>query len=149
MSLFAISMRGVKELAAKFGRMPAALDDAQKRGVTRATMIVWRDVRSAENWASRDEAVKDPPGPLRSIHGSAGLLGSIAQTVEKRGGDWTGVVGTKKVYGRIHEQGGEAGPRARRVQIPARPYLGPALERKRAEVLEALKVVVLDEVLGA
>ncbi len=40
-------------------------------------------------------------------------------------------IGTNVVYAAIHQFGGEAGPRKRRVTLPARPYLGVDDEDRR------------------
>jgi len=49
-----------------------------------------------------------------------------------------GSVGANKVYARIHELGGYAGP-GRKVLIPARPYLLPALLKNVKKVKDMLK----------
>ena len=51
---------------------------------------------------------------------------------------WEGRVGSNVEYAAIHEYGGEAGPVSRRVHIPARPYLRPALDDMQREVTRAL-----------
>lgn len=106
-----------------------------------------------------------PPGPLRKLSGR--LANSITKRVIGFAGGWRGVVGTAVDYARVHELGGtiqqpprsylghaagdalRSGRKARRpmsrrtfgartIHIPARPYLGPALERRRDAVLERL-----------
>jgi len=58
--------------------------------------------------------------------GQGYLRGTITHQFFFKKGVVEGAVGTNSVYGRIHELGGYAG-RGRRVLIPARPYLFPAL----------------------
>lgn len=55
-------------------------------------------------------------------------------------------VGSNVVYARIHQLGGEAGPKARRVQIPARPYLG--LSPDDEELVQTMAQSVIRRALG-
>lgn len=61
---------------------------------------------------------------LRDSGMRAGLMRSITSKVQGNRVTW----GTNKIYGRIHQLGGEAGRRSARVNIPARPYLGISQE---------------------
>ncbi|OHD80493.1 MAG: phage virion morphogenesis protein [Spirochaetes bacterium RIFOXYC1_FULL_54_7] len=58
------------------------------------------------------------PGQIL-IRSQAGLKASISTRSDAN----SATIGTNKVYGRIHQKGGQAG-RGRKVTIPARPYLG-------------------------
>lgn len=61
---------------------------------------------------------RDPQAPkLRLANHLYDSLSHRAARAEAR-------VGVNRVYGRIHQLGGEAGRRGQRVTIPARPYLG-------------------------
>lgn len=100
--------------------------------------------------------------------GGAGLAGSI-QTVIESSNDQSAyaAVGPTVVYGRIHELGGEivpvtakflswvndAGERifAKKVIMPARPYLRPAYDEHESEILQAMKDTlkrIISEALG-
>ena len=86
--------------------------------------------------------------------GGAGLGGSIQTVVEKSQKTYAEVaVGPTVIYGRIHELGGiilpvyakmlswvDNGKRifAKRVQIPARPYLRPAVDEHENEIRDAI-----------
>ena len=86
--------------------------------------------------------------------GSAGLGGSIQTVVSKSSDKIAEVdVGPTVIYGRIHELGGvilpvhakllswvDNGKRifAKRVQIPARPYLRPAVDEHEKEIAQAV-----------
>jgi phage gpG-like protein len=48
-------------------------------------------------------------------------------------------MGSSVPYAAIHEYGGSAG-RNRSVQIPARPYLNPALEKSETKIFRILKL---------
>lgn len=58
----------------------------------------------------------------------------------KRAGKGRVQVGPNVIYGRIHEFGGKAG-RGHRVNIPARPYLYPALDEKRQDAIDIIRSV--------
>jgi phage gpG-like protein len=100
--------------------------------------------------------------------GGAGLAGSI-QTVIETSSDQAAyaAVGPTVVYGRIQELGGEilpvhakmlswindAGERifAKRVVLPARPYLRPAYDEHKTEIVQVMKDTlrrIIDEALG-
>lgn len=65
---------------------------------------------------------------------SGRLIGSVGRQVNKR--QLVAIVGTRRVaYAAIHEYGGTSG---RGVQIPARPYVGPAMKATERQVLEIL-----------
>lgn len=64
---------------------------------------------------------------LRMSGMRGGLMRSITAKVDGKSVVW----GTNKIYGRIHQLGGEAGRRNARVKIPARPYLGLSKEDER------------------
>lgn len=136
------------------------LPGALKRAVQLATLLVWSDARSRTNWNEAGHGAgpqlitkgknkglpkklsvrklaalghpAPPPGPLRIITGM--LLRSIGQRTEAITRGTKGVVGSALVYARIHELGGG--------NTGARPYLGPALERRRADVLARISGAV-------
>jgi len=154
------------ELAKEFEKRAKRLPNEVRKRVVEATLLVWADARDRANWAGRDDPKPlRPPGPLRAISGM--LMRSIARRVEPTETGAKGIVGTALAYARIHELGGEIamparsflgiakgaktgrGRKAKRsisrrsfsahtIKIPARPYLGPALERKRAKALEII-----------
>ncbi|MDD2870123.1 phage virion morphogenesis protein [Neomegalonema sp.] len=96
----------------------------------------------------RFEDEEDPDGRSWPAHSPATLLrrgsgarklrdkGHLYQSLNWRASRLKAEVGTNRIYARIHQLGGEAG-RGRKVEIPARPYLGvSAADRKEiAEIL--------------
>lgn len=72
-----------------------------------------RNTKGFLNFAGRKKILQDAGN-------RGGLRGSIAVDA----GDDFVATGTNKVYGRVHQLGGEAGRTGARVTIPARPYLG-------------------------
>lgn len=80
-------------------------------------------------WKSskRVEAAKRAKKRRKTLVATGDLRRSIATQA------WSdyAAVGTNLVYARIHQLGGEAGPKARRVTIPARPFLGLSAEDDR------------------
>lgn len=94
-----------------------------------------------------------------SKHSRGGLAGSIIVEVKEKATSAEAKIGPSSVYGRIQELGGtikpvrakllswidpETGKRhvAKRVMLPARPYLRPALDEHKGEVEEAVKVTI-------
>jgi len=88
----------------------------------------------------KDKKLSGPrPGVLGVVTGR--LRSSITSLpVKKTANAYIATVGTKVVYGRIHEYGGKAG-RGYAAKIPARPFMRPALEDKgnRDAVVKDLK----------
>jgi HK97 gp10 family phage protein len=86
------------------------------------------------------------------------LANSIVVEATGRGNKASANIGPTVVYGRIHELGGiikpvhakmlswinEAGERvfAREVHMPARPYLRPAVDDHKGEIIEAMKATL-------
>jgi len=73
------------------------------------------------------------------VNGTASRMG--ASNISSPGGSFPiikGVVGSNLVYARIHELGGYAG-RGRKVKIPMRPYLRPALAKGRSFIERIFK----------
>lgn len=100
----------------------ATQDEVIRRSILQSSdnMIAW--IRSNRLTGPRPRYLGVGTGRLRSS------LSSIAPF--KRGGAYIGGISTNVVYARIHELGGYAG-RGRKVRIPARPYLSPAIENPR------------------
>jgi len=103
-----IVLSSVEENFAREGRFETA--GSWRGGSTR-----WADLADSTK-AARAKKGKWPGKKLQVSQG--GLAASISKTVTNK--DVT--VGTNKVYGAIHQFGGQAG-RGRSVTIPARPFL--------------------------
>ena len=73
------------------------------------------------------EAKKNAKGGGKNLNVREGRLwGSITHDMQGRGMSIRGRIGTPVIYGRIHELGGG--------NIPARPYLRPAVTGKSAQL---------------
>lgn len=119
--------------------VPIAILRGLRRGLRNAQrLVLTRYMERKDNRGSRFDPANPPPGPLgiRS--------GNLARSVRIGEDRWTGrkIIGSLLAgdgtvrYARIHEYGGFAG--RRRVYIPARPYLTPALRDPDAQVEECI-----------
>lgn len=144
-----MKVKGVKKLLNKLSA--ASQDRTIKRGLkTSAIFIV--------GWV-REKRLTGTDGAHRILRVDSGRLrGSIHNSrVVKRGGIYVAPIGTRVKYAKIHEFGGTILPKrgrflswvdrgtkkrifARKVKMPARPFLRPALRdrKNRQEVLEIL-----------
>ncbi|MBF8271563.1 MAG: virion morphosis protein [Magnetococcales bacterium] len=120
-----------------------ALRDLQERGRSLGPVLKEIGEHMLESTQERFDAEKDPEGqawaPLSEAtkkrisefsgktRGDGKILTDgrrLRDFIAYQVGDDVLRVGTDAVYGAIHQLGGEAGPTAHRVFIPARPYLG-------------------------
>lgn len=92
--------------------------EACRRAVERAAMEVLRDAKDLAPRSTLQAPVQDPSQPV-----TGNLGNSIAMDVTVTGGEVAAVVGTTVHYGIYQEFGTRS--------IPARPFLGPALEKAR------------------
>lgn len=98
---------------------PALLALVMDRAVERVAVEVMRDARLYAPRSPRQPPPLDPSAPVTGT-----LKNSITMSrATRRGGDVVRQVGTSVHYGVYQEYGTRS--------IPARPYLGPALERAR------------------
>ena len=73
------------------------------------------------------------------------MKGSMQQLQSKTAQDVVGMIGSVVPYAAIHEFGGSTG----RATMPARPYLGPAIERSEAWIYKNMKAklqLAIDEI---
>lgn len=154
---------GVRQLLRLTGNL-TPLMRAIGVGLVRNTQDRFAEGRDPEGktWQSLNPAyaaIKRGPGILRDSGMRGGLMGSItfATSGGPRAAELT--IGTNKVYGAIHQFGGTIRPKkpggllilrtpggavwgaARKVTIPARPYLGFS-DADRDSVLDVLGVFV-------
>lgn len=92
--------------------------DACRRAVERAGAEVLRDAKDLAPRSTLQAPVKDPSRPV-----TGNLGNSISMDVQVSGDEAVATVGTTVHYGIYQEFGTRS--------IPARPYLGPALEKAR------------------
>ena len=76
----------------------------------------WKPWADATRDARQDRGTAS--GKILNEHGASGLNGSI----NGRHDNTSAIVGSNKVYARIHQKGGQAGS-GNKVKIPARPFL--------------------------
>ena len=100
------------------------------------TGIKVRSLRQAglhiAGWSKKYRLTGPRPKYLGVGRGPTGgrLRSSVSASRVRRLGDkFFTFIGTNVTYGRIHEKGGYAG-RNRKVRIPARPFLQPAIESR-------------------
>ena len=116
------------------------IDKAIPRGLSKGLRIAQRYAITPPSMVplgrgKRSRPPNPPPGPLGIRSGN--LRRDVKPTQPKKvGGSWVAGLqaGLKVAYARIHELGGYAG-RGRKVRIPARPYMRPALVRAEGEII--------------
>ena len=108
---------------------PERFESNLKKGI-RSAMYFAED--KAKQGFAEGGAVRPPPGPLVSRSGH--LRRSIRSGMEDQKG-WIGSIGV--IYAGVHEFG------STKRNIPARPFLKPAIEDNRNEISE----IILDEIL--
>lgn len=78
-------------------------------------------------------------------HPTGALWNSIDVVAKNDGEGAVAVVAPHRVYARIHEVGGMTG-RGYRTKIPARPYMGPAVEDNIGTIITAMQAVIDKEI---
>lgn len=135
--IFALTVDGPAQLARAFGGARAKFERAISREMKQLVLIV----AGRAKFHIRGSRASNPPEQLGVVTGR--LRQSITGRVEVRGIQVRGIIGPQRVaYAAIHELGGQAGRRSARVDIPARPYLAPALEESRDLIVERLGVAI-------
>lgn len=156
-----VTLQGTDAIARALGRLRRVTADptptlrAIGAGLVETTQRRFESARDPEGrpwapWSPAYAAVTTSRSILRSRRGNAGLMGSITFDVPDRR---TVRVGSNKIYAAVHQFGATITPkrgrfltfrlgprvvRARRVTIPARPYLGFG-EADRAIVLAVIR----------
>ena len=114
----------------------------------------------------RNHAVINIGSTFKRVHGTRGLSRIVFQEAESSDTKCWYDIGPTVVYGRIQELGGtikpvrakmlswidlDTGKRifAKKVYIPPRPYLRPAVDNNRNEIEEAMKSVLRTAIIGA
>ncbi|MBF0589712.1 MAG: phage virion morphogenesis protein [Magnetococcales bacterium] len=98
--------------------------------------VAWQELSPTTLLGKR----KDDKRILKEKGISGGLMGRISRQASREGVR----VGSNVVYAAIHQFGGLAGPKDRRVIIPARPYLGLSPEDK-AEIMQLAKDEIMQD----
>lgn len=146
-----ITIGGNKKESVKLAAFRRELIPSLKRGINRATMILAREIKqqlSLGGTYPRGRASRKKLGlPLSEYTVNPGIhlrvvtnaLRSswLAKPAVAISGGVEGRVTTRSLYARIHEYGGKAG-RGRRITIPKRPYVAPAIKAKGSEAAQAI-----------
>jgi phage virion morphogenesis protein len=119
-----VTWYGYEQVLAALKRRPDLQAMAEEAGEEMVTVVEdafakERDPVTGRKWKPSGRVIKDK-GNL-TLTESAALRRSFDYNAFP---DGSALVGSNKVYARIHNQGGEAGPKTRRVKIPQRRMLG-------------------------
>lgn len=137
---FARAMRTLSE----DGR--ASVSAAVERVLIEGALSAERIAKEAVTLGGRS-GLRVRTGLLRaSIAGRLGKEQGVKALILSAGGRRRG---RDVVYARIHELGGKAGRRNARVTIPARPFLGPAVEDVAKTIPDKMGQAVTDAVRAA
>jgi phage gpG-like protein len=146
-----VILTGVRELVEGIARMAERQHAAAGSGLGRAAHLLERAIKSdlsvtsstgAEQRDSKGRfaargSTSSPPGDPPFLR--SGDLRRSVQTdgpTVVSGTQWEASVGPTMVYGRIQELGGTAGNGA---ELPARPYVAPALDATMPAMREIMK----------
>lgn len=116
---------GMDDLMRKLEAKAAAYKRAEKRGITKACLIV--ETYAKENMTP--ESPSAPGEPPAVVTGT--LRASITHRVEEEGAETVGYVGTNVEYAKPLEFGTS--------RMAARPFLYPALAANRENIVNAIK----------
>jgi len=133
-----VILTGVTECIAGMAKMAARQNAATGTGLGKAAHLLERNIKA--DLSVTTHALGEPTG---SAPGDAPALvsGDLRRSVQvdgptsAGGSTWEASVGPTVVYSRIQELGGDTG----HATLPARPYVGPALERSKPEMQEIMK----------
>lgn len=123
-----VILTGVAECLAGIAEMVTRQNAATGTGLGKCLHLLEREIKADLSVGSheRGEPTTSAPGEAPDL-----VSGDLRRSIqvdgpdEEGGGRWSGQVGPTVVYGRIQELGGQAG----HATLPARPYVGPALEK--------------------
>jgi phage gpG-like protein len=149
-----ISTAGGKRESIKLRNFKASMFPNLIRGINKATLLLEQQIKLNLSKGGTYEQQEGEPwlknpatGPLTLRRGRGDLQRSWKIKPAKRvSGGVEGHVmsaGTGSVYSRIHELGGNAGP-GRKVRLPARPYVQPAIDDKRDEMVRDITGQLLE-----
>jgi len=139
--VFSIDLKLSEKSRKMLRKMPDLIVPALRKGTEEAMILAEREAKL--NLSGK--ILNRRTGRIRN---------SITHKVGIQGDKVVGKIGTNVVYGRIHELGGEIYPRkakalkfnipgvgwrtAKKVVMPARPYLRPALEDNMSDIARIL-----------
>ncbi len=107
----------------------AEAENAIEQAIVRGTLLVQTEAKRLVNQHSSRPV---PSAPGEPPHKDTGTLGrSIDRETFRRDGDFIGRIGTNLNYGRYLELGTRT--------LEPRPYLRPALDKMRPQILKEIK----------
>lgn len=125
-----VKLEGVSEFMAAIDELVAAADIGAREATGKGAHLIEAETKKKLAQSSHSKGTPTPsaPGQPPSLV-TGGLRRSIrVQGPRKVGpGAWESQTGPTAIYGRIQELGGVTG-RGGATVLPARPYLGPALQ---------------------
>lgn len=120
-----VVFEGLESLMRKLEAKQAQVKRATKRGITKACLIV-------EAYAKENMTPESPSAPGEAPAVVTGTLrASITHRQEDEEGEAVGIVGTNVAYAKPLEFGTS--------RMAARPFMYPALEKNRANIVNAIK----------
>ena len=142
-----INVAGGKKTSVKLDRFGRQLTPNLKRGINRATAILEAEIKrqlSMGGTVDRRKGAKRVRNPGVHLRVQDGTLRSswTMKPAKSVSGGVEGHVSSPVVYSAIHEFGGRAG-RGGSVTIPKRPYVKPAIEKKREPMVHAVTSAIL------
>jgi len=125
-----VKLLGVAEFTAAIEAMVVAADVASREAVAAGAHLIEAETKEDLSIGShaKGEPTSSAPGAPPDL-----VTGALRRSVKVEGparvgpATWRAGVGPTAVYGRIQELGGVTG-RGGATALPARPYLGPALQ---------------------
>lgn len=149
MSEFYIKVKGVKEVEAYFNALELRMEKAMAKVAGDSAKVIQKKAR--KEFRSRSGGRKDPPRPPRPTLRTGNLQKSILIDGPNRVGpaSYSAKVGPTILYGRRVELGYEGGGGGRGQQTTRPfPYMGPALEKSRDEIISLYHEQVRKAVTG-
>lgn len=137
-----VNVAGGKRESVKLRRFTRGMTPNLIKGINRATAILEREIKlnlSKGGSAPRTKGATRTrnTGPNLRIQDGALRSSWRARPAKKVSGGVEGHVATPLDYSAIHEFGGQAG-RGGSVTIPKRPYVQPAIDKKRDAMTKAV-----------
>jgi HK97 gp10 family phage protein len=141
-----IVVHGVKEATAALGRKQDQIESATRLAVAKALHMIERRAKEKLALRTHQAGTPTPSGPGQP---PALITGNLRRSIsvtgpQKIGPDtWKGEVGPTAIYGRIQELGGQT-PRG---TLPARPYMQPAYDELREEIVAMFRAAMTEAIL--
>jgi hypothetical protein len=133
-----VILTGVTECIAGMAKMAQRQNAATYQGLSKSAHLLEREIKADLSTGSHapGEPTSSPPGePPDLVSGDLRRSIQVDGPNSVSGTQWEASVGPTVVYSRIQELGGDTG----HATLPARPYVGPALERMKPVMAGVMK----------